>query len=193
MKLLIVANRKCGANTIFRWLEKEFKNQYVKGEEIENNFQNHKFLIYSHDTNQIDLSEIEDTVVLMYYSDYEKLSFPEEHFDNTISITRINTIEQAESIVFTDKTGKGEKPYIIPSEFIKKNIDLINETSDLLKINNKKMKNIFGLHVTYEELFSATVPQDLWNVQSYLGMLYNNFYWTIKPTFRLRRFNNSII
>jgi hypothetical protein len=193
MKLLIVANRKSGARTIFRWLEKEFKNQYAKGEEIDNNFQNHEFLIYSHETNQIDLTEIENTVVLMYYSDYEKLELPEEHFDFTISITRTNTIEQAESIVFTDKTGKGEKPYVISNDFIKKNIDLINEMSDLLITNNKKMENIFGLHVTYEELFNPTVPQDLWNVQSYLGLLYNNFYWTIKPTFRLRRFNSSII
>lgn len=193
MKLLIVANRKSGARTIFRWLEKEFKNQYAKGEEIDNNFQNHEFLIYSHETNQIDLIEIENTIVLMYYSDYEKLELPEEHFDFTIVITRTNTIEQAESIVFTDKTGKGEKPYIIPNKFINENVDLINEMSDLLIINNKKMENIFGLHVTYEELFNPIVPQDLWNVQSYLGLLYNNFYWTIKPTFKLRRLNNSII
>ena len=193
MKLLIVANRKSGAKSIFKWLEKEFKNQYAKGEEIDNNFQNHEFLIYSHETNKIDFSEIENTVVLMYYSDYEKLELPEEHFDFTIVITRKNSIEQAESIVFTDKTGKGEKPYIIPDKFINENIDLINEMSDLLIINNKKMENIFGLHVTYEELFDPIVPQDLWNVQSYLGLLYNNFYWTIKPTFRLRRFNSSII
>ena len=193
MKLLIVANRKCGANTIFKWLEKEFKNQYAKGEEIENNFQNHKFLIYSHETNQIDLTKIENAVVLMYYYDYEKLELPEEFFDCVVSITRVNTIQQAESIVFTDKTGKGEKPYTIPNKFIDENIDLINETSNQLKINNEKMKNIFGLHVTYEELFNSTLPQDLWNLQSYLGLLYNNFYWTIKPTFKLRRFNNSFI
>jgi hypothetical protein len=193
MNLLIVANRKCGAHTIFKWLEKEFKNQYAKGEEIDNNFQNHKFIIYSNDTNAIDFNKMEKMVVLMYFKDYEKLELPEEYFDFTISITRNDTVEQAESIIFTDKTGKGEKPYIIPKEFINENKELINETSDLLKINNEKMNNIFGLHVTYEDLFDSTTPQDLWNVQSYLGILYNNFYWTIKPTFKLRRFNNSII
>ena len=193
MNLLIVSNRKCGAYTIFKWLEKEFKNQYAKGEEVNNNFQNHSFLIYSHDTTEIDFRNINNTVLLMYFNDYEKLDLPEEHFDFTISITRLNTIEQAESIIFTDKTGNGDKPYVIPKEFIHQDLDLINETSNLLKINNNKMENIFGLHVTYEDLFHPTVPQDLWNVQSYLGMLYNSFYWTIKPTFKLRRFNKPMI
>jgi len=193
MNLLIVTNRKCGGRTIFRWLEKEFKNEHAKGEEVENGFQNYKFLIYSHETNQIDFTEIEDTVVLMYYSDYEKLELPEEHFDYIISITRTNTIEQAESIIFTDKTGKGEKPYVISKEFINENIDVINQMSDLLKINNEKMKNIFGLQLTYEELFISTPPQDLWNLKSYLGLYGYVFYWTIKPTFKLRRYNNSII
>jgi hypothetical protein len=193
MNLLIVANYKCGAKTIFKWLEKEFKNQNAKEKEIDDKFLNHEFLIYSHETNEINFKKIKKTVVLMYFNDYQKLNLPEEYFDLTISITRLNTIEQAESIVFTKKTGKGEKPYNIPKEFINENIDEINEISNLLQIDNKKMENIFGLHVTYEELFNPIVPQDLWNLQSYIGMLYNNFYWSIKPTFRLRRFNISII
>jgi len=199
MNILIVASRRSGGYTIANWIRKEL----AYGEKSENN--NVSGILYdliidpstTFKKTDKEFYDLENTIVLMHYDEYkdfveENSFFPEERFDFTICLKRKGFKEQAESILFNIDKGILTRPYIIPKEWLEENEVQINELAEQLEEEYSEMATVFGLHVTYESLFSGIFPEELWNLTSYLG-LSTYHYWSIKPNFKFRRNNIALI
>lgn len=199
MNILIVASRRSGGYTIANWIKREL----AYGEKSENN--NVSGILYDLIINPSvsfvkkdkEFYELENTIVLMHYDEYkdfveEKSFFPEERFDFTVCLRRNGFKEQAESILFNIDKGVLTRPYLIPKEWLKENKVQIEELTEQLKEEHAEMTTVFGLHVTYESLFSGIFPEELWNLTSYLG-LSTYHYWSIKPNFKFRRDSIALI
>jgi hypothetical protein len=199
MNILIVASRRSGGYTIANWIKREL----AYGEKSENNniFGIRYNLIINPSVSFVkedkEFYDLENTIVLMHYDEYkefvEKNSFfPEERFDFAICLKRKHFREQAESILFNIDNGILTRPYIIPDKWLKENEFQINELVEQLEEEYSEMTTVFGLHVTYESIFSGDFPEELWNLTSYLG-LSTYHYWSIKPNFKFRRNNIPLI
>ncbi len=190
---------RSGGYTIANWVKKEL----AYGEKSENN--NISGVLYdliidpsiNFKKQDVEFYDLKDTIVLMHYDEYKQFVddngfFPEERFDYTICLRRKGFREQAESILFNIDKGILTRPYIIPNEWLEENEFQINELVEQLKEEYAEMTSVFGLHVTYESLFSGIFPEELWNLTSYLG-LSTYHYWSIKPNFKFRRDTIALI
>lgn len=188
MNILIVTSYKCGGLSLANWLKKElqyeasYNNKDVSYKIINNTSLN--TLESVNDT----FSNIDNSILILLFENYLKLIedynfIPEEKFDFTICLKRISSQLQAESYLYNKN-----KPYVIPNEWIEENADELKKLESRFQNEYCLMESVFGLHTNYESIFNADEsPQDLWNIASYIGIR-PAMYWSIKPTFKLRRF-----
>jgi hypothetical protein len=199
MNILIVASKRSGGYTISNWIQKEL----ASGTKSDNN--NVSGILYDLIINPSasfvkedkEFYDLKNTIVLMNYDEYKQFVekntfFPEEKFDFTVCLKRKGFKEQAESILFNIDKGILTRPYIISKEWLKENEFKIIELTKQLEAEYVEMSTVFGLHITYESLFSEDFPEELWNLTSYLG-LSRYHYWSIKPNFKFRRNNIALV
>jgi hypothetical protein len=186
MKILIVTSNRCGSLALASWLQKELS---AKDLSIPNDTQ-YSVIADAHNYNTF--SEKDNCIVVLLYKDYKKIIeannfLPEEQFDFTICLKRDASKAQSESYLWNIEHKKN-KPYFITNEWLLKNKKELKKLELEFKKEFDEMSNIFGYHAVYESVFNETIPEDLWNISAYIG-LSPKFYWTIQPTFKLRRFN----
>lgn len=187
MNILIVTSNRCGSISLAKWLQKELSITDSTTDTISYS------IINNPDIDDDTFSKMNNSIVILLYSNYKKIIkdkkyIPEENFDFTICLKRLLSKEQSESYLWNIQNGKN-KPYIINDSWIEENKKELKKIESKFKKEYDEMSIVFGYHAIYESVFSETTPQDLWNISSYVGIR-PAFYWTIKSTFKLRRFGN---
>jgi hypothetical protein len=189
MNILIVTSHRCGSLSLANWLKKELSNQDLSdNKKISYNIINDLLPNKTESINDI-FSNIKNSIVILLFEDYKKILknsdfIPEEKFDFTICLKRISSELQSQSYLYNKN-----KPYTISDEWIEKNKIELKKLELQFKHEYDLMQSVFGLHTNYESVFNADEsPEDLWNISSYIGIR-PTMYWSIKPTFKLRRFN----
>jgi hypothetical protein len=182
MNILIVTSNRCGSMALANWIQKELSITDTISYSIINNSEVDKDVF----------SKINNSIVILLYSDYKKLIIdkkyiPEENFDFTICLKRESSKDQAESYLWNIQNKKN-KPYIINDNWIEENKKELKKLESKFKKEYDEMSIVFGYHASYESVFADSIPQDLWNISSYIGIR-PAFYWKIAPTFKLRRFD----
>jgi len=191
VNILIVTNNRCGSNAFSKWLKKvmEIQPTYTT---LETDVK----LLYDIILNPMEVDNFynkENTIAVLTFDDYKKFFkkfkfIPEEKFNITICLKRVNTREQAESYVRLLERGYSNRPYFIPEEWILKNETTIAKFDKKFKKDYDDMKLVFGLHIEYDSLYDEEYPKDLWNVISYIGII-AEFHWILNRSFKLRKFN----
>jgi hypothetical protein len=187
MNILIVTSNRCGSIALAKWLQKELS-------ESDPNVVGITYSIINNPPIDDNLFyKMDNSIVILLYSNYKKIlknkkSIPEENFDFTICLKRESTNQQAESYLWNNQKQKNI-PYIINNNWIEENKKELQKLESEFKEEYDEMSGVFGYHATYESVFAETIPQDLWNIASYIGIR-PKCYWAIKPTFKLRRFDS---
>lgn len=186
MSILIVTSNRCGSVALAKWLKAELaETDPAILNPVTYSIINSPSIDYNFD-------ETTNSIVILLYKDYKKIIetkkfLPEEKFDFTICLKRKSSKEQSESYLW-EVQSKKNKPYVLTDEWIKKHKKELLQLEVEFEKEYEEMSNVFGYHSTYESVFDTNTPEDLWNISAYIG-LKPNFYWTIKPTFKLRRVN----
>jgi len=189
MNILIVTSYRCGSLSLANWLKKELSYQSsYDNEDISYKIINNISLTTLESVNDT-FSNIDNSIMILLFEDYLKLIkdynfLPEEKFDFTICLKRISSELQAQSYLYNKN-----KPYFIANNWIDKNEKELKKLELKFQKEYKLMEEVFGFHANYESVFNGDEsPEDLWNIAAYIGIR-PAFYWTIKPTFKLRRFD----
>lgn len=180
MRVLIISTYRCGGNSFTSWIAEELKSDaifepydYSNENKIKNKFWIYNKQKYHQIVKSFDFFNEDNIVVKIPYNDsLEPIDSLINKFDKSIAITRDNIRESAESMLWAKQNDQWQKKYKINDDWIKNNINEIENEMKSHCYMNLKVKNLPILQVTYENLFQERT--DIIKVEDFLDIKYNH-------------------